>query len=116
MIWIEIQYSIAFGQSLPEIAKIKPKRLKTSDPRLVNKYNIQVKRAMRETGFRKRYKTFKERTEQEEMSDELIEQYNAIDTENQELRDKIQSRIRKLNMGGVPWSPKLQPCRDTIEL
>jgi hypothetical protein len=116
MIWIEIQYSIAFGQSSPEIAKIKPKRLKTSDPRLVKKHNIQVKRAMRDTGFRKRYETFKVRTEQEEMSDELIEQYNALDIENQELRDKIQSRIRKLNMGGVPWSPKLQPYRDTIEL
>jgi hypothetical protein len=85
MIWIKIQYSIAFGQSSPEIAKIKPKRLKTSDPRLVKKFNIQVKRAMRDTGFRKRCETFKVRTVQEEMSDELIEQCNAIDIENQEL-------------------------------
>ncbi len=97
MIWIEIQYSIAFGQSSPEIAKIKPKRLKTSDPRLVKKHNIQVKRAMRDTGFRKRYETFKARTEQEEMSDELIEQYNDLDIKNQYHRDTIKIQIRKLN-------------------
>ena len=116
MIWIELQYSIAFGQRSPEIVKLKPKRLKTSDPRLIQKFNIQVKRAMRDKGFRKRYDNFRTRTEREEISDEIIEQYNAIDCEDLEIRDDVQSRIRKLNMGGVPWSPKLQPYRNTIEL
>jgi hypothetical protein len=77
MIWIETQCSTAFGQSSPEIAKVKPKRLKTSDPRLVNEHNVQVKRAMRDTRFRKRYETFKVRTKQEELSHE---QCNAMDT------------------------------------
>jgi hypothetical protein len=66
MIWIEIQYSIAFGQRSPEMAKMQPKRLKTNDPRLVKTYNIRVKKAMRETGFRRRFEALKEEFEQGE--------------------------------------------------
>jgi hypothetical protein len=116
MLWIEIQYSIAFGQRSPEIAKIKPKRLKTSDPRLVKKYNIRVKKAMRDTGFRKRYSSLQAQHERGEWNDEMIEQYDALDEEDRAIRDTVESGIRKLTMGGVPWSPKLQPYRDTIEL
>ena len=116
MLWIEIQYSIAFGQRSPEISKIQPKRLKTSDPRLVKKYNIRVKKAMRDTGFRKRYEALKAQNDRGEWNDEMIEQYDARDQEDRDIRDTVEKGIRKLNMGGVPWSPKLQPYRDTIEL
>jgi hypothetical protein len=116
MIWIEIQYSIAFGQRSLAIAKIKPKRLKTSDPRLVDKYNLRVKTAMRATGFRKRYETLKARTEKGAWNDELIDQYNELDHEDRDIRDNVEAKIRKLNMGEVPWSPKLQVFRETIEL
>jgi hypothetical protein len=46
----------------------------------------------------------------------MIAQYDARDQEDRAIRDKVESGIRKLNMGGIPWSPKLQPYRDTIEL
>jgi hypothetical protein len=59
MIWIEIQFSIALGQRPPDIVKIRPQRLKTSNPRLVAKYNTRVKKTMRESGFRKRFESFK---------------------------------------------------------
>jgi hypothetical protein len=116
MIWMEIQYSIAFGQRSPEIAKIQPKRLKTSDPRIIKKYNLRVKKVMRDTGFRKRYEALKEQTERGKWNDEMIEQYNARDKEDPSIRDSVEQGIRKLNMGGVQWSPKLQSYRDTIEL
>jgi hypothetical protein len=35
MLMIEIQYSVAFGQRPQELEKIKPKRLKTNNPRMV---------------------------------------------------------------------------------
>jgi hypothetical protein len=117
MLWIEIQYSIAFGQKSPEIAKITPKRLKTSDPRLVKKYNLRVKKAMRDNGFRKRYELLKKQTEFEAWNEEImIEQYDQLDSDDREIRDTIERGIRKLTMGGIPWSPKLQPFRDAIEL
>jgi hypothetical protein len=116
MIWVEIQYSIAFGQRSPDIAKIKPKRLKTSDPRMVDKFNSRVKKEMRDTKFSQRYKAFRAQTENDAWSDDMIGKYDAIDDESQAIKDKIQSKIRKLNMGEVPWSPKLQPYRDSIEL
>jgi hypothetical protein len=116
MIWMEIQYFIAFGQRSPDIATIQPKRLKTSDPRIVRKYNLRVKKVMRDTGFRKRYEALREQTERGEWNDAMIEQYNARDKEDHSIRDSVEQGIRKLNMGGVPWSPKLQPYRDMIEL
>jgi hypothetical protein len=76
MIWIEIQYSIAFGQRSPEMAKIQPKRLKTSEPRLVKTYNIRVKKAMRATGFRRRFEALKEKFERGEWNEEMIAQYD----------------------------------------
>jgi hypothetical protein len=117
MIWIEIQYSIAFGQRSPELAKIRTKRLKTSDPRMVTKYTIRVKKAMRYTGFRKKIDTFKAQTERNEWMDQMIAQYNELGQEDRAIRDAVlESGIRKISMGGIPWSPKLQPYRDTIEL
>jgi hypothetical protein len=116
MLWIEIQYSIAFGQRSPEIAKLRPKSLKTSDPRLVNKYNIRVKKVMNETGFRRRFDQFKLTTENCEWNKQMIAAYDLLDQEDRTIRNTIESGIRKLTMGGIPWSPKLQPYRDTIEL
>jgi hypothetical protein len=116
MLMIEIQYSVAFGQRPQEIDKLKPKRLKTSDPRLVKKYNLRVKKAMRDTGFRKKYELHKTQADNGIWNDTMLEQYDNLDQEDRALRDTVELGIRKLNMGGVPWSPKLQPFRDTIEL
>jgi hypothetical protein len=116
MLWIEIQYSVAFGQRSPRLAKIKSKRLKTSDPRLVKKYNLKVKKAMRDTGFRKHYETLKVQTDNSHWIEETVAQYDDLDQKDCELRDTVEDGIGKLTMGGVPWSPKLQPYRDTIEL
>jgi len=46
----------------------------------------------------------------------MIKQYDKLDQEDRLLRDTVEQGIRKLHMGGVPWLPKLQPFRDTIEL
>ena len=35
---------------------------------------------------------------------------------NVQIRKEIESKLRKLRMGGVEWSPKLQKYRDKIEL
>jgi hypothetical protein len=71
---------------------------------------------MRDTGFRKPYEALKEQTERGKWNDAMIEQYDARDKEDHSIRDSVEQGIRKLNMGGVPWSPKLQPYWDTIEL
>ena len=116
MLMIEIQYSIAFGQRPPEIAKTTPKRLKTNDPRMIKNYNIQVRKAMIDTGFRQRYESLKARVDSGAWNDDMIAQYDKLDHEDRSLRDSVERGIRKLHMGGIPWSPKLQPFRDTIEL
>jgi len=71
---------------------------------------------MRDTGFHQRYESLKARVDSGVWNDGMIEQYDKLDQEDCLLRDTVEQGIRKLHMGGVPWSPKLQPFRDTIEL
>jgi hypothetical protein len=47
---------------------------------------------------------------------QLEEKYNRIHTLQTDIRQRVEHRIRKLCMGEVPWSPKLQIFRDKIEL
>jgi hypothetical protein len=82
MIWIEIQYSVIFGHKSPELAKIQPKRLKTSDPRLVKRFNQRVKKSMCEKGFRQRFQAYKSDVEHRPRSDILATQYNALNHED----------------------------------
>jgi hypothetical protein len=116
MIWIEIQYSVLFGHKSPELAKIQPKRLKTSDPRLVKRFHKRVKKATREQGLRKRFQAYKEEVDHSPWSELLVNQYDALNHEDFAIRATVESHIRKLHMGAVPWSPKLQNHCDTIEL
>jgi hypothetical protein len=46
----------------------------------------------------------------------LIDQYDALDKEDRLNHTITANGIRKLHMGGVPWSPQLQIYRQTIEL
>ena len=46
----------------------------------------------------------------------LQDTYNKLQQENTTIRKAVELKLRKLPMGGVPWSPALQILRDTIEL
>jgi hypothetical protein len=116
MLWIEPNYSVIFGHKRPELAAIKQKRLKTSDPRLVKRFNNRVKQTMRNEGFMKRFQTYKSLVEQSPWEESLITQYDAFSQEDRKIRTEVEDKIRKLPMGGIPWSPKLQTYRDTIDL
>jgi hypothetical protein len=105
MSWIEIQYSDIFGHKSPELAKLQPKRLKTSDPRLMKRFNRRVKNTMTDKGFRQRFQAYTSAVENSPWSDLLLTQYNALNQEDHEIRAAVESNIRKLTMGEVPWSP-----------
>jgi hypothetical protein len=46
----------------------------------------------------------------------LATENNQLLKENTVIRKEVESKLRKLFMGGVPWSPDLQLLWDTIEL
>jgi hypothetical protein len=42
--------------------------------------------------------------------------YNELQQKNTAIRQQVEEGLRKLKMGGIPWSPKLQVFRNEIEL
>jgi hypothetical protein len=51
LLWFEVSYSVAFRQRPSELALVRPKRLKSKDPRLAKKYCKQVNLKMHTSGF-----------------------------------------------------------------
>jgi hypothetical protein len=112
-LWINISHSVMFGQRPDQLSLPKARNLKTSDPRLIERYNDLVKQAMFRSGFYKRFEAFKIRYNRGEWSQV---DYNILQQENTALRRTAEAGIRKLRMGGIQWSPKLQRFRNEIEL
>jgi hypothetical protein len=113
-LWFEALHSVALGQRLTEMALLQPKRLKSKDPRLAKKYIKQVKLKMKTTGFQTRFNAFKMNVTTDWNKMMLVE-YNWLQNENTTICKEVESKLRKLFMGGVPWSPEIQILRDKIE-
>jgi hypothetical protein len=71
---------------------------------------------MRNEGFMKHFQTYKSLVEQSLWEASLITQYDTFSQEDRKICTEVEDKIRKLPMGGIPWLPKLQTYRDTIEL
>jgi hypothetical protein len=114
-LWFDVEYSVALGQRPPNMVLPQPKRLKSKDPRTAKKYTKLVKKKMKELDFESRVLQLQSRA-QDGWDSRLEKDYNSIQQENSQIRSDAEKKIRKLTMGGVPWSPELQVLRDTLEL
>jgi hypothetical protein len=114
-LYFDATYSVAFGQRPTEMAAVQPKRLKAKDPRLTKKYVQQVNARMLEEGFKAQFDTFKLKATID-WNSTLEADYNKLQQENTAIRKSVESKLRKLFMGGVPWSVALQRFRDRIEI
>jgi hypothetical protein len=47
---------------------------------------------------------------------ELETEFNKVHEDSAEIRKDVESKLRRLKMGGVVWSPRLQKYRDRISL
>ena len=115
VLWFYASFSVALGQRPPDMAPLQPKRLKAKDPRLTNKHHQRVKLKMLTSGFKARFHAFQLRA-QVNWSCTSQQDFNKIVNEDTAIRKSIESKLRNLCMGGVPWSPTLKLLRDTIEL
>jgi hypothetical protein len=97
------------------MAPLYPKRLKAKEPRLTKKYRKQVKAKMASSGFKLRSNNFKLKAKIE-WNQQLQRQYDALQKDNTAIRKEVESKLWKLRMGGVPWSPEITRLRNTIKL
>ena len=115
LLWFEITFSIAFGQRPSAMVTMTPKKLKANDPRLTKKYIKRAKLKLHAQGFQSRFEAFKLKTKLG-WNAPLLVQYHKLHNEQIEVRKSVENKLRKLCMGGVPYSPEIQELRNTIEL
>ena len=107
ILWVKTQEKEIFGGKIRKTNKSKPKRLKSDDPRLVNKYNKQVhKKLIKYDCYTEIEIVIKE--SKEGWNTELEERYNNLHRKTIEIRKKIEKKIKKIGNGSVPWNPKMK--------
>ena len=112
-IWIDITKVSALGAKLPDLPTYKARRLKCRDPRIVNKYNHELEKYLRERKiFTRLHNLFNTFTAP--LNDAHMKELEKIDYIREEGMLFAEKRCRKLKMGGVQWSPEIQKAMDTI--
>jgi hypothetical protein len=103
-LWIDISYANVFGHDTQNIGHAAIRKLKSNDPRLVSKYNGQVKDILIPRGYLSRAQAIL-KTPKPQWTSQLETEYNIILADSHEVRANIESKLRHLKMGGTSWSP-----------
>ena len=115
MVWADLDFEDLFGCPWNRMSKRPAQRLKVNQPKLVQKYNETVSAALKEYNLLDRLESLVLRS-QTGWSEEMEAEYNEIYEQQINIRRDVEKKLRKLKMGGKPWSPRFQTYRDRIEL
>jgi hypothetical protein len=115
VLWADFTYTDAFVLSSTPLVSPGVRRLNTKNPRLVEKYVQQLRKQLVHSGLAKRLFSLELCATQRGWSSSLQDDYDDIQAAHLKLCRQIELKLRKLRMGGIPWSPKLQGFRNAIE-
>lgn len=114
-LWFEVEQSSIFGHSVPGTQPISIRKLKTSDPRMVARYNKRVLDLFNKEGLLEKARELNQ-VQEDQWTVQHEKAYNDIHARSTDIRLQVEQNIRQVRHGMVPWSPKIQIYRDTIEL
>jgi hypothetical protein len=115
-LWIDLKYSDAFGYDAHPLIPPSAHKLFTKDPRSVERYNNSIREQIKNLGLMERLRRVQTLANEQGWVDALECEYNQIHILQNSIRLTSENRIRKLCMGAIPWSPKLQEFHNRIEL
>ena len=114
-IWMEVPTKHIIGYKMHDIPRPRARRLKLDDPRTVDRYNRLLDiyfKTHQVYDILKGLTRDCERKQSCNMKNQEI--YNKLDKIREEGMKYAEKKCRKLKMGGVAWSPKIQKARDRI--
>ena len=114
-LFIDITIASSLGVNLPPSKSVKARRLKLQDPRIVNKYNKCLKKFFNQFSLSNQALLLQERITQPINAEDALE-YEKLDAIRIRGMQFAEKRCRKLQMGGVPWTPELSLIRWRIEV
>ena len=112
--WIDITYQVAYGNKIPEIVRAHARRLKCDDPRIVNKFNGDYAKYLKQHKLGEKVQQLRQQLSGELTKEQQLE-YERIDKKRSEGAPYAESRCRKLKMGQVPFSDKLQAASAIVD-
>ena len=113
VLWVPLPKHYFLGNS-PKLALPKQRRLKASDPQLVDRYIALLLPKLQQHNLIRRLPTLQLIAHNDGWNQTLENEYNAINQLQIQLSKEVETKVRKLCAGGIPWSPVLQNHRDTI--
>ena len=114
-LWIDVPFYDVFGYHSPSHVHPPIRRLNTNNPKLTTRYNTQVYQAIcKEKLFEALQKV--ESEAQQGWTPKLEQEYNRINDRQYTIRKSTEAKIRHIQTGRIPWSPKLQAFRTEIEI
>ena len=112
-IWIDICTHAALGNHNPITLPRQPRRLQIKIPSTVKKFNEIYQQHIKRHKLDKRARCLRE-TAHIPLTPQQVKEFEMIDNQmviGMKLADK---GCRKLNMGGIQWTPKFSETNDTI--
>lgn len=106
-IWLDIPKLLILGYNPPQPTHPLARRLKLSDPRVVERYLSHLYEGCMNEGLFQRM-NYIHTTMTDPLSQALITEYEYIDEKLCNLMDEAESKCRKFHTGSYSWSPQLQ--------
>jgi len=113
-VWLDIPKHMIYGYNPPQPTFPSARKLKLTDPRVVEKYLTHLHCAMEEHDlFHRMDQLHRESTYP--LSPRLVEEYEVIDVLVCKLMDEAEDNCRILHTGTIPWSPAYKHACSTLE-
>jgi len=114
-LWIDVHYQVAFGHIMPTIVTAQARRLKNTDPRIVQRYTDILSQFIQNHNLLERaYQVQRECTYP--LQPHLQLEMQSIDSLRRLGMLLADRKCRKLPTGAIAWSPTVQRARDLVEI
>ena len=114
-IWVDINKTSMIGSKSTLKPTFEARKLKTNDPRVVNKYIKILREQLDNDNVLQRAATLNKSISDNILSTQQRIEYEELDKLRTKAMKVAENQCRKLKMGAVKWSPKLQNARNKIE-
>ena len=112
-IWVDLTRDTVLGVKATKAPTYEARRLKTNDPRIVDNYISTLKEILVSYNFESRSKHLFETMHYPLTKEQQLE-YEELDAIRIEAAKEAEAKCRKLKMGQIQWSPKIQGAMDRI--
>ena len=113
-VWIDVTKRSTIGTNLPPITSFSARKLKCTDPRVVEKYNDKLKELLIAQGYMQRLEKLVLSIEGS-LSDKQAKEYEALDQIRSKAMKDAENVCRRIFHGAVGWCPKFKQARDKVQ-